>query len=123
MTDHEDQQPDPTDPTEQPDPQTCHRCGRLLAGEDTVIEVEEESYIPAHEAPDGVAIFEFGERLVHAAPCATKAERDADDDTRRIIADQGEREERRLPLSEEELEAHRVFGVELRDPDDYGSLA
>jgi hypothetical protein len=38
----------------------------------------------------------------------------------RAIADQVEREDRRLPLTDEEREAHRVFGVELRDPDDYG---
>jgi len=59
--------------------------------------------------------------------CATPDELEADRETlseaERVLAEQLEREDRRLPVTEEEREAHRVFGVELRDPDDYGSLA
>jgi hypothetical protein len=110
---------------QQPDPQTCHRCDQPLTGEDTVPEVT--MFLPAAEAPDGSDLVEFGERYVHAAPCASltelEADREALSEAERVIAEQVEREDRRLPVTEEEREASRVFGVELRDPDDYGSLA
>jgi hypothetical protein len=121
MTDQPPDQPD----QQQPDPQTCHRCDQPLTGEDTVPEVT--MFLPAAEAPDGSDLVEFGERYVHAAPCASLTELEADrvarERTERALADQHEREERRLPLTDEEERAARVFGVEPRDPDDYGSLA
>jgi hypothetical protein len=111
---------------QQPDPHDqCHRCERPLLGEDTVPEVT--MFLAAAEAPDGSDLVEFGERHVHAAPCATltelRADRVALAEAERVIADQHEREERRLPLTDEEERAAQVFGVEPRDPDDYGSLA
>jgi hypothetical protein len=82
--------------------------------------------LPVLIAPDHWIDDPDGDGVVCEA-CATpdelEADREAHGRAESALAEQLEREEGRLPVSEEEREASRVFGVELRDPDDYGSLA